>query len=360
MSIITNPPIMAQYGLAMLPSLHAPRMPQKQMRMPAATSFQTVGKQQRQRMFLRAQLQADDVQLSKNIIKKTGKIINNANSTENSSPDLKEQTVKRLTEEVIKFCTVNSKVPLPTTLEATKALAKKLQPYLDVPLEKDPAKAQKQLYLAGNDLISKFRALDTKHTQPVGLVVFRENDEFLQDIGLPNAVIMSKAQHPVTHVAYAETVLRCDLPRGTPPAFGLKLLEPGWVLAASLLDPFFAKGQPEKPSPKSFINNLTKNFQKPPKEFIEFSPDEFDSVMLNAHALSLALKAKDDLERMSYGVQLFKMMDDIAKAFKKHSRRSNNGEAQAACQLGIVSRNKKNNKLEYHNITPEFRHLFQK
>jgi hypothetical protein len=360
MSIITNPSFTAPYGLAMAPSLHSPRMSQKQMGIPAATLFQTVKKPQRHNLSLRAQLQEDDVQLSRNSTKKTGNLINKATSAKNSNPSLKEQAVKRLTEEVIKFCTVNSNVPLPSTLEATQALAKKLQPYLDVPLDKDPAKAQKQLYLAGNDLISKFRALDTKHIQPVGLVVFREGDEFLQDIGLPNAVIMSKAQHPVTHVAYAETVLRCDLPRGTPPAFGLKLLEPGWVVAASLLDPFFAKGQQEKPSPKSFVNNLTKNFQKPPKEFIEFSRDEFDSVMLNAHALSLALKPKDDLERMSYGVQLFKMMDDVAKAFKKHSRKANAEEAQAACQLGIVSRNKKNNQLEYHNITPEFRRLFQK
>ncbi|WP_373532841.1 hypothetical protein [Vampirovibrio sp.] len=264
-----------------------------------------------------------------------------------------------LTEKVIAFCTVNATVPLAASPQDTQALAQKLQPFLDVPLEKDPIKAQKQLYLAGNALISKFRALDAKNTQPLGLVAYRGQDEFLQDIEMPSAVIMHKAQHPVTHVAYAETVLRCDLPRGTPPAFGLKLLEPGWVFAASALDPFYAKGQPEKASLKSAANNLFKNFQKPPKDSIEFSRDEFDSVMLNAHSIPLALKPKDDLERTSYGVQLFKMMNNIAKTLKKHAPKASAEAPQAACQLGIVARNKKSNQLEFHNITPEFRRLFQ-
>lgn len=282
-----------------------------------------------------------------------------AESIQKSNLTRQQQAMEFLTQKVLEFCTVNSSVPLPLKKEETSAFIKKIQPQLDVKLHKDPIKAQTQLYLAGNALIGKFRALEDKHTQPIALAIYRDGDEFLQNIDLPEAVLMKQAQHPVTHVAYGETVLRCDLPRGTPPGFGLKLLEPGWVFGASALDPFYAKGQPEKASLKSFVNNLLKNFQRPPKDSIEFDRDDYNDIQMNAHSIPLALKAKDDLERTSYGVQLFKMMGDISKALKKHAPRANAEEAQSACQLGFVTRNKKTNQLAFHNITPEYRRLFQ-
>lgn len=257
---------------------------------------------------------------------------------------------------------VSTRVPPPLSQKETETLISRLKPFIQpsvVPLlSSDPLMAQRILYIAGSKMVQQVKNINDLDRIPIGLAVYQQTEKdpkLLKMIQMPVPYMLTEATHPVSQAAYGISLLRADLPRHLPPAFITKFLEPIWQFYARKHDKALYKPGDELQYLKKLLSSGQPDSHKS-KEALEFLPEEYDQLLLNAHSIPLGLKVTDEPSLTNYGTQLFRMWDEIIQAFEVHANKTDESNT---CKLGIICLNTKTGQLDYQDMTEPFANLWQ-